>query len=491
MTGDSGKTKNTKRKILIVNFLAALILTVPFISVAQEGAVEKLKLEEHQELAFDANDNQPGLLKLIRMMAEYLLELLTDENIVYNQALVEKTIYQYVTGGEELESIKMTTLDVVGKGGAGSASTLVTDGRDLLFDSEGLDGSLSIETEESNGELDFVAPARNIYIYLAGDVFDSDNPLDIEGRLGWLNGIIEFNDLRKQLKGDMQYNFTPNVTWAEVIEETLDWFGYEFDVEEFLDNLEVALMEKFAAYPLVLSFVPIVIENISSMLNSRVSWVTSQWKDVKLSLREFIQSFFKRDLRPFRAFIRLIGNTFRFSLAIGAMILYTNATEKQEWIIDLTQSIVNWKNAWFDFINWLSSKPWLEPIYIHGNVTGLDPEELGGVSVHCKSGEVYTNEDGFFDGLNFITVDEQFSLSIHECVVIATTTDGDEKIVDGLLQTGAFSGGVLNLTIDFQAEDNTVFVPFQSIKVVRKAEIKVQQTAIVFQINTNDKTNID
>ncbi|MCK5261171.1 MAG: hypothetical protein KAJ44_03245 [Thermoplasmatales archaeon] len=482
MTGDSGKTKNTKRKILIVNFLAALILTVPFISVAQEGAVEKLKLEEHQELAFDANDNQPGLLKLIRMMAEYLLELLTDENIVYNQALVEKTIYQYVTGGEELESIKMTTLDVVGKGGAGSASTLGTDGRELLFDSEGLDGSLSIEAEESNGELDFVASDGNIYIYLAGDVFDSDNPFDIEGRLGWLNGIIEFNYLRKQLKEDIRYNFTPNVTWAEVIEETLGWFGYEFDVEEFLDNLEVALMEKFAAYPLVLSFVPIVIENISSMLNSRVSWVTKQWMDVKLRLREFVQSFlksfFERNLRPFRAFLRLIVSTFKFSLAVGAMILYTNATEKQEWIIDLTQSIVNWKNAWFDFINWLTSKPWLEPIYIHGNVTGLDPEELGGVSVRCKSGEVYTNEDGFFDGLNFTTVDEQFPWGIHECVVTAITTDGDEITVDGLLQTGAFSDGILNLTIDFQAENNNVFVQLQGNKASQEAEGAKEKTEL-------------
>ncbi len=482
MTGDSGKTKNTKRKILIVNFLAALILTVPFISVAQEGAVEKLKLEEHQELAFDANDNQPGLLKLIRMMAEYLLELLTDENIVYNQALVEKTIYQYITGGEELESIKMTTLDVVGKGGAGSASTLGTDGRELLFDSEGLDGSLSIEAEESNGELDFVASDGNIYIYLAGDVFDSDNPFDIEGRLGWLNGIIEFNYLRKQLKEDIRYNFTPNVTWAEVIEETLGWFGYEFDVEEFLDNLEVALMEKFAAYPLVLSFVPIVIENISSMLNSRVSWVTKQWMDVKLRLREFVQSFlksfFERNLRPFRAFLRLIVSTFKFSLAVGAMILYTNATEKQEWIIDLTQSIVNWKNAWFDFINWLTSKPWLEPIYIHGNVTGLDPEELGGVSVRCKSGEVYTNEDGFFDGLNFTTVDEQFPWGIHECVVTAITTDGDEITVDGLLQTGAFSDGILNLTIDFQAENNNVFVQLQGNKASQEAEGAKEKTEL-------------
>ena len=482
MTGDSGKTKNTKRKILIVSFLAALILTVPFISVAQEGAIKKLKLEEHQELAFDANDNQPGLLKLIHMMAEYLLELLTDENIVYNQALVEKTIYQYVTGGEELESIKMTTLDVVGKGGAGSASTLGTDGRELLFDSEGLDGSLSIEAEESNGELDFVASDGNIYIYLAGDVFDSDNPFDIEGRLGWLNGIIEFNYLRKQLKEDIRYNFTPNVTWAEVIEETLGWFGYEFDVEEFLDNLEVALMEKFAAYPLVLSFVPIVIENISSMLNSRVSWVTKQWMDVKLRLREFVQSFlksfFERNLRPFRAFLRLIVSTFKFSLAVGAMILYTNATEKQEWIIDLTQSIVNWKNAWFDFINWLTSKPWLEPIYIHGNVTGLDPEELGGVSVRCKSGEVYTNEDGFFDGLNFTTVDEQFPWGIHECVVTAITTDGDEITVDGLLQTGAFSDGILNLTIDFQAENNNVFVQLQGNKASQEAEGAKEKTEL-------------
>jgi hypothetical protein len=450
-----------------------MILIAPFISAAQEGAIEKYMLEEPQEMAFDTNYDKPGVLKLIHMMAEYLLELLADENIIYNQALVEKTINEYITGGEELNEIKMVALDVGGKGGASSTSTLGEDGRELLFESEGFDSSFDIETEESNGELYFSTSDENIYNYLAGDVFTSNNPSDIESRLGWINGIIEFNDLRGQLKDDIRYNITPNVTWAEVLEETLDWFGHEFNVEEFLEKLEINLLEKFATNPLILSLVPIVIENISSILNSRVSWATSQWKDVKLKLLEFIQSFFNQNLRPFRAFIRLVGSTFRFGIAIGIMILYTNVTERQEYVSDLTQSIVKLKNAWFDFINWMSSRPWISPIYIQGRVTGIDPEKLGGVNVRNKNGEVYTNEDGFFEGLNFTTEDEKFSWSIHECVVIATTIDGDEKIVDGLMQTGTFSGGVLNLTIDFQAEDNTVFVPFQSIKIVRKLEVNM------------------
>jgi hypothetical protein len=450
-----------------------MLLIAQFISVAQEGSVEKYKLEEDQELPFYANYDQPGLLKLIHMMAEYLLEIFTDENIIYNEDLVNETIYQYVTGGEELDSMNMATLDVVGGEGAGSSSTLVTDERDLPFNNEGFDRSFSIDNQEIDGGLYFEGSDENIYNYLAGDVFNSDNPSDIEGRLGWINGIIEFNDLRGRLKHDIQYNLTPNVTWAELIEETLDWFGHEFNVEEFLEELEVTLLEKFASNPLIMSLVPLVIENISSILNSRVSWATSQWKDVKLKLLEFIQSFFNQNLRPFRAFIRLIGSTFRFGLAVGIMILYTNVTEKQEYIIDLTQSIVKLKNAWFDFINWMSSKPWISPISIQGRVTGLDPEKLGGVNVRNKNGEVYTDEDGSFKGLNFTTDDEKFSWSIHECVVIATTNDGDEKIVDGLLQMGAFSGGVLNITIDFQAEDKTVLIPFQNTEAARKPEVNM------------------
>lgn len=463
------------RKILIAVLFTLLILSVPFTSLA------KKKPDEISE--FEDNIYQMGIPKLIFIMAEDLLKLAAYENIFQNKKM-ESAINQHrVENYISCFSENMNYLDI---GVSEKVDLVKTTGaeREKLYYNRDHSDSLYVD-DKNPREFSSDLLNKNIYIFLAGEVFNTNDSLEINNRLGWLNGIIEFNILRKHFKRACWYNFTPNVTWAEVIEKTMGWVGYEFDIDDFLANLEISLIEKYNASPLFISFIPIVMENISSTLNSRITWAEGLWKSVKVGMREFIQSFFyfKREVRPFKAFVKLIRNTFRFTISVGALFLYTNNTEIKEWGKDLSQSIKNLINSWYDFINWLAQRPWLDPINIHGNVKGLDPDKLGGVRVYCKSGEVYTNSDGSFKWLNYSTKDEGYPFFIHECIVTAVTNDSNEKTVGGLSQTGTFSGGFLNLTIDFKAESYNNIFQIKKKKLDTNSEIQLVNLDFVNDIN--------
>jgi len=134
--------------------------------------------------------------------------------------------------------------------------------------------------------------------------------------------------------------------------------------------------------------------------------------------------------------------------------LYMDETERQEWLAGIQQSFENWMTGWGEFYGWISTEPWLEPIMINGSVTGLDPDDLGGVLVYCKSDQVYTENDGTFRDLTYTTADEALPFLMHECIVTANKDNMDTS-VHGKLETGAFSDGNLSLIIDFLDDGNS------------------------------------
>ena len=478
--------KNMKKKVMIASFFAALMLMVPFTCIAEKDYVENLEMEQVEEESlqmYSRNDDMPGILRVIYTLAEELVEELLENGFEFgnNTEMVEEKIVELLTNEEELFSMGLTETafeEILVSGEetveVGSEVLMEATSEEKSASDEDMNSEVNMEAGETSGELEYVEMDKNIYVYLAGDVFGTNDSNELRDRLGWLNGVIEFIDLRNELKGYVNENLIPNVTWIEVISETLAYCGIVFDVEEFLDDLENYLMDIFEDRPLAESIIPYVIQFIYDRLNQKVGANMRQlWEGVRKALKTFIVSFFttKPGIAPFKAFRKFLRATFKFGLIVGIMILYMNETQIQEYKSDLGKSIADLYNAWTGFFVWLETDPWLEPINIKGNVTGIEPN--GGLWTYCEKdpdGGKKTNSDGYFEGVIFTTYDESYPKGIHKCVTTAVNNDTNEgktvgnsgnKIYD-LLLTGAFSGGNLTLTIDFSAEDNNAYVAPQN-----------------------------
>jgi len=503
-----------KRKILIASFFVALMLMLPFTSVAENQVVENFESESEEEtleseeledpLKVVLRNDEPSLIKALYLEGvaylEYLIEYLKDKlDQGYTSEMLEAEMENLLSNEEELYSMGLTgaTCEYSSNGyGCGTTSYEgeVTGPEVVMETTSGNMGyEVSMEAEAVSGELEYVEIEENIYLYVGGDAFQTDDTNLIQDRLGWINGIIEFNNLRSEYREYLEEVIIPNVTWIEVIEETLAFGGINFDVENFIfNNLQNFLIDLndylTSGFPIIHDIIeeriPVFVQALYAKLNQKVGGnIRELAKNVRNALKTFILSFFtiKQGIAPFKAFRQLLRATLKFGFILGIMIVYMNETQIQEYKEDVEEAITNLYNAWVDFFDWLETEPWLEPVHIRGNVTGIEPNR--GLWVYCEKDPnviVITDQDGNFEGLDFDTADEKHPRFIHKCVTTANNTEEKQtvgnsgnKIYD-LLLTGTFSGGNLTLIIDFSAEDNNPYVQSENNAAVQEQQGTVE-----------------
>ena len=463
--------KNPKKKILIASFFATLMLTVPFTAVGENEYVNGLESEQTEDEYLQGtplNDEMPGILKFIYSLAEaYVEELLEELYALENYAeMTEAEIANYVTDTLEVISQDLTEetlseeLLISGEeplDAMGSENTMLTESEEALLSDENIGDEVDLESED-------------IYLYLAGDVFPTFTSDEIFERLGWVNGVIEFITLFSQLKKEFKDSLIPNVTWVEIIEEGLyEWFGINFDVEQFLEDLENWLLDIFEGKPLIEIAIPIFLEWFYNKINVKVGNNIKQLRqEIIQKLREFIKIWRGKDTgsSPQGVFRKLMIATLKFGLVIWLYTRYMDEQQIQEWEEGIDEALNNLIENWTAFWDWWDTSPWLEPVHIRGNVTGY--EQLSALVVYCENDpitRVTVDENGYFEGLDFKTSNLKYPRGLHKCITTACNeASGDSKTLGDsgllpidLLNTGAFSGGNLTLYINFSAEDISVY----------------------------------
>lgn len=477
--------KNMKKKILLAGLFSVLMLMMPINCIAQKEGVENLELQaQEEELEFIVYNNQYSIINFLETIGKYSLKLLIYE-IIEDFGLESIEYGEVVINAEELnayvesiyeddfifinQEIETTGIEDTGLTGDEATSNYIEDEAEIKeenIESGYLDSKLA--------ETLYLESEEDIYSYILGDIFNIGEyriP-----RLGYLCGIIEFMQLKKDLKNYIWENITPPVTYIEIIEETAAWFGFDVDVEYYIFNTLNNTLQDIAEnrpwiieglgirrtiyetyiLPLLLSYgIPFILQAIHARLNSTVLDMKAEFGLLKGQLKKFIKSFFfDMDLSPFRYFLDVLKGAFKLGISLIVVVLYMNETQIQEWLAGIEQSFENWITGWGEFYGWISTEPWLEPILINGSVTGLESENLEGVLVYCKSDQVYTDQNGTFKDLTYTTSDVSLPFLMHECIVTAHKDNLDTS-VHGKLVTGAFSDGKLSLLIDFQDDGDT------------------------------------
>ena len=216
--------------------------------------------------------------------------------------------------------------------------------------------------------------------------------------------MVDFASTHDDLLNNINYNLSPNVTWVEVIEETLAFFGRDFDVHDFLfeelytklrdtaenhtrnwlikglgvreyiwDEIIYPIYETYFL-PIILDIViPNVIDGLWTKLNDRVQWERGPINKLKDRFNDFMNNLGAIDKEgrrsSFKNFTKMIGAAIRLSVSSFAYLLYMNATQIEEYIQGVYNSVEDYAQAWNNFGNWIASGPWLEPISINGSIT--------------------------------------------------------------------------------------------------------------------------
>jgi len=483
--------KISKRKILIASFSAVLMLMVPLASaVTETKTVQNLQVQQSkQELAIKVNDNRRGFLKVIYMIAEDLLQELLDAglNVNENTEVLQAQMQQILANeGDALatdlnenlcEGLLAPGENPVGQG-IGNTGVGATSG--------GVSGSFVVqntatgmELKGTSSQLEYFESYENIYSYLAGDVFTGFTPEQIQERLGWINGLIKFIDQINNAKKEWQDTFIPNVTWVQIIEDdAYIWLGADISIQQFFDNLEAHLLEKYAGHPLIETIVPAVLQWIYDKLNKKVGDNLKSFVDKLIkSIRTFIRVWGGKntDMSPRKAlrkilFLALVVGVDAWLLAFH-MNPVTYPGRIDSWLSEMYNARQNLSENLTKFYDWLGSEPWLEPVHIKGNVTGCTQEQLMETVVYCEkdpstsvSVTVDENGIGHFEGLDFITCDESYPRGLHKCVTMASNSIGtitlgnhigSGSLIQNILEVGAFSGGNLTLNFDFSGQGNS------------------------------------
>lgn len=541
-----------KRKMLIASFFAALMLILPFTSVAEQEYIENFEMEREEEenfLDYSVKDYQNSILNILYTDAKYELKAFVEELLnlfenegysEYNSEVLKEVVVNLFESEEELDSTTglmettsgnsgtgSTTGSGVGTCGEGgdSGSTSVTETTSGGISSTGGDNNMvNAESEEVNAEPYYEETIDDIIIEIAGEQFDENEADPLWDRLGWVGKVIELRDTHKVLWAEFKDSIWPNITYVEVIEDTLAYLDIDFSVHDWIFNdlnqslrtlaenreflveglgIRQYIWENYILPALLDWGIQFILESLWEKMNSPVGKLKERWGTIKSSLKTFIWSFFSVEkaggVAPFKAWRTFRKARRRFLICLGLFIFYKldpmldengnlviNKTALGEYLTGIYVALENWRNAFMNYISYAASKPYLEPVNIRGYVTEHNP--LDGLWIYCEKdpgkGRI-TNSDGYFEDLIYVTADEASPWRLHTCVTTSVNNDTGEsqtvgnsgnKIYD-LILTGAFSDGRLNLTIDFSAGDNNEYVQSQNnIIAAQKQQWSVEAT---------------
>ena len=526
------KMNNMKKKVLIASFFVALILLVPFTCLAESNNFKKIKVKQESEQSLQIRSygyRESNLLDMLYMIGEYDLKYLGEyisdliengENLENTELLQEKISCLFAN--EESYLMETNTEDFIsssvdtGYDEQSHPMDLTQTGYTQRLTSSGQTYKTnSLKIEAINEELHHIETYDygDMLVYVAGDEFDTNDTDELlRERLGWIGKTLDLREIKVQLKEEFINSFWPNITWIDAIETiSSELFNAPVNVTDFIFNdLNQSLID--LAYQLfggtvnllnlILVYgIPYILERMYLMLNTTVGeFMRNQFDNIKTNFAQFIGSLFGFRLRHpfktlrvvFKAFRNVLFTIFSFYAGTGLAIVYylCDPTGFPEYVDGIIESGIKWLNAWYNYGSYVLSEPWTNPIKINGCVTGLDPSQLGNLSVYCKkdpSNNVTTNESGFFEGLYFNTTDEEHPWFLHKCVttakdetssIIKTVGDsGDElfNLIKDLMETAAFSDGNLTLTIDFSEENNNVvYVQSQTSEVTIQGQVTTE-----------------
>lgn len=512
------KMKSSHKKILIAILFVALMLVMPLSNAATDGNTQQnlnlQKMAEEQEIPGQQTDgcslakmidllgDQSLQLVLLDLIDTYGLDNLESGKVVLTQTQISQVV-QKVIETEELS----TDVQQIDGGATGQNTIQQTD----LSSGQTVNGGYTSEQLKILNNYG-VNPLlgggkgglwKKILQYIIGGfgsiidlIAEADNP-----RAGYLNGICDFYVEQNQLLDNVKESLYPNVTWTEAIEETFGWFGIDFSVHDYCLNTLPAKLTDLAQnrtwiikgfgirkqfyeqhiLPLILAAIPTVCQKIYDKLNEKVEWGKGLLNKLRDKFGGFMGVFKEKRGKERRRgiltnFTRVIGTVIRVSIVSFAYYLYMNDTQRQEYIQGVYDSVDAYTSAWQDFINWMGNEPWLDDVTVEGNVTGLSDLSGVNISTDCSDGQwVYTDSNGSFGGLVYNPVLDQDSLpyGLHKCVTTATDEDTGASATVGTLDengnfsawllnrelVGSFSGGTVNVTIDFSGNGGSNLLP--------------------------------
>jgi hypothetical protein len=506
--------RNIKKKVMIAGFFATLMLMMPLTAaVGQKDIAGNLGSEQlasgliQEDLESESMDGgqqpaDPGLVKMLYMLGEHELGILFLDLLEQLGLGDELEDEQVVLSEEELSSMVMAAIENIEPGSLGE--DIGTIGAVVIT---GIDGELAIDGGEA-GDCEEPLPGpggfwswllQQIFQRIFSSRYEIYESIAEEPRSGWVGGVAEFAVIHQDLLGQIHYGLFPNVTWVEVIEETLAWFDIDFSVYDFIfEDLQTFLVdlvenfnrtwiiqglgirqyfwetyiqpiwEDYIKPHLIETTIPNVLQGLYGQLNDKVMWGEGFLTKLKDKFDGFMNSLGDRGRegrrQSYRNFTKLIGTIVRLSVAAVGYLLYMNETQIEEYLQGIYNNVNEYKQAWNDYLNWLSSGPWLTPVNINGTIVEPPSGELEDILVYCQDPEngVRTDDEGYFEGLLFYTEDESPTWWIHKCVTTAfdevaeedvTIGDSGEDLAD-LLAVGAFSEGNLTLSINFSSGGN-------------------------------------
>jgi hypothetical protein len=336
---------------------------------------------------------------------------------------------------------------------------------------------IGMELQGTSTKVVYFESYQNIYTYLAGDLYTGFTPDQIKERLGWINGMINFIGSVNKAKEEWQETFIPNVTWINIIEDWGSWLGVPIDVEQLFADLEAGLLDTFAGYPLIETIITFVLQELYARLNKKVGSNLRSFVD-KLtgSIRTFIRVWRGKniDISPRKALRKILFYTLVLSLDAWLVIMHCNPVMYPErwdrWEHERFNAKQNFSENLTKFYEWLTvSEPWLEPVHINGTLTGLTEAQLLGIEtlVYCQKDSTTTvtvDENGYLEGLDFVTENENPNWGLHKCVTTASNSVGtitlgnhigSGSLAQNILEVGVFSGGNLTLNFDFSGQGSS------------------------------------
>ena len=300
--------KNIKKKMLVAGLFSALMLLMPINTLAHEEAVENLDLQlQQEELEFVAYNTQSPIIDYLELIGKYSLKLIVYELIgeygleaieTGEVVLSEEAVNAVVESIFEYESLILDQgMEITGVGDVGFDNNEVLSN---YYEDAAQYNEENMEAGYLNSDLAetiYLESEEDIYSYILGDIFDIDEYAI--PRLGYLCGIVEFMQLKSDLKDYIWENITPPVTYIDIIEETAAWFGLTVDVEYFIYNTLNATLQDLAEnrpwiieglgirrniyetyiLPLILSYgIPFLLDSIHANLNATVLDLKVEWK---------------------------------------------------------------------------------------------------------------------------------------------------------------------------------------------------------------------
>jgi len=529
-----------KKKVLVASFFAILMLMLPFTGVAEKEYADDFEFNRNSdmgmsegELDFVTFNDQSPPVDMMYMLGENALGQVFFEILEYLDDLLEnlgldnlENSEQVVLTEEQLNSIAtsleensevilgklkgtMGVLDAAGEdantGTTSVENEIVTDGKEIDDETNlGYEGDMS--EFENLEEYEPLPGGGGLFRKILEWIVGSWTPGSLIGglirqissanisRLGYINGIADFYVYRHELEDEFKEALWPDVTRAEVVEETIFVYWYlksgitvDFNVNSFIDNeLPVKLRDiienstrqwiikglgirqKFweeYIQPIYEEYImPFLLEygilwvqtSLLEFMNQKVYWGKGPLNKMGEAFNSFIntiriQGGKERRRARFANFTSLVGIISRLTISgLGYLVFMSingtkiyKITESPEMEEYLKNRVKAWNNHWRackDFVRWLTSWPWRGPVSINGTAIEYDGNDP--LWAYCKKDKypddaLPLNAEGYFEGLKFETSDELPPWGLHKCVTIVT--DGNTDVMVGDLDEGDLS----------------------------------------------------